>query len=489
MRKNKVTAEEMRVLIKNIFELSKKLSGNINIKNLDHAAEFAVNLFGYKSWKEFKLNLKKEMNLETLEEMEKELLKEIYLPKKEKIINKVANYQFELKKEKIIEKKVSEQYVSEYLVGSFLAHNMKTRQPRGIIPTNCVITGNENQYYQNFVERHIYWLLENNQDFIIFSKKYLEELKYPDYVTLVNQKTNRLNPIQAILNTDIFDSFFRVENTSKSFSYLWSFLVRKFDIENKYLSIDDLVNMTDLEQLIAIKKECENDFVLHKMLSQYLSLYVIETEDGYSISKESEIKHYKENKYLINKLREIKNLYKNGYFSEDSEFSLKESIFQKKKCVIDDYDNSIYRELIMSEYIVAQKEFQKDKNLVENQHLIWTLFIEPETWLKNYQTKELNEHTSFAQYYYIQNNTDNVDILLNSVNQILFLRQSLNYKKTTWKDRMLNITEEYRVNFWYNDNLVLKSLKENEALLWRTNDDPFAKNGLENFIMEKIELY
>lgn len=489
MKKNKISAEEMRVLIKSIFELSQKLSGNITIKNLDHAAEFAVNLFGYKNWKEFKSNLKKEVNLENLEEMEIELLKEIYLPKKEKLINSNNLYQFKTKKEKVIEKKKSEQYISEYLIGSFLTQNMKTKQPRGLISKDCIITGNYNEYYQYFIEKHIHWLLENNQDFIIFSKKYLNEIKYPDTVIMVNQQKNRLNPIKAILNTDMFESFFRIENAPKSFSYLWSFLVRKFDIEEKSLSIDDLVNMTDLENLISIKKECENDFVLHKMLSQYLSQYVIETENGFQISKENEVRHYRENIYLINKLKEIKNLYQNGYFSEDNEFSLKESIFQKRKCVIADYDNSLYHELIMTEYIVAQKEFQKDKNIVEDQHLIWVLLIEAETWLKNYQTKELNEHTSFAQYYYIQNNTDNIDLLLSRVNQILFLRQSLNYKKTSWKDRMLSLTEEYHTNFWYNDNLVLKSLKDNEALLWRTTDDPFAKNGLENFIMEKIELY
>lgn len=50
---NKVSADEMRILIKSIYELAQKLSGNISIKNLDNAAEFAVNLYGYKNWKEF----------------------------------------------------------------------------------------------------------------------------------------------------------------------------------------------------------------------------------------------------------------------------------------------------------------------------------------------------------------------------------------------------------------------------------------------------
>lgn len=489
MKKNKVSAEEMRILIKSIFELSQKLSGNISIKNLDHAAEFAVNLFGYKNWKEFKTNLKKEAYLENLEEMEKELLKETYLPKKDKIIENVVKYQFCHKNEEFIENKKSEKYVSEYLIGSFLTQNMKTKQPRGLISKDCIITGNQNEEYQSFIEKQICWLLENNQDFIIFSKKELNEIKYPETVTLVNKTKNRLNPIKAILNTDLFDSFFRIENLPKSFSYLWSFLVKKFDMEEQYLSINDLVNMTDLEKLISIKKECENDFVLHKMLTQYLSQYVIETENGYFISKDNEIKHYKENIYLINKLKEIKKLYEDGYFSEDNEFSIKQAIFQKRKCVIEDYENSLYHELVVAEYIVAQKEFQKDKKIVQNQHLIWTLFIEAETWLKPYQTKELKEHDSFAQYYYIQNNNLNIDFLFKNVNQILFLRQSLSYEKSSWKDRMLNLTEEYHTNFWYNNNLVLKQLKSNEALLWRTTDDPFAKNGLENFIIEKIDLY
>lgn len=488
---NKVSAEEMRVLIKSIYELSQKLSGNISIKNLDNAAEFAVNLYGYKNWKEFKHNLNKDIIVETIDAMDTKLLINSFVPKKAKVINDIKNYSFKMRKDTILNKKESDKYTNEFLVGSHLTQNMKTKQPRGLMAMDCVITSNYNEDYQQFVENQITWLIENNQDFIIFSKKYIDELKFPESVTLVDKNNLRLNPMKAILNTDLFESFFRIEHSSKSFSYLWSFLVKKFHIEGKQLNIQDLLNMTDLEKLLEIKKECENDFVAEKMLSTYLNKYVTETENQNEvlITKDKEVQHYNENIYLVNKLKKIKELYESHHFSEENEFSLKEAIYQKKKCIIKDFDDNVYHELIMAEYIAANKEFKKDKNLIENQHLIWVLFLEAESWISKYQSYDLNYHMSFAQYYYIHGNYEKIDRLLNETKQILFLRQSMTYQDSIWKDRMLNITEQCNVNFWYNNNLVLKSLVNKEAILWRTTDDPFATNGLENFILEKIELY
>lgn len=486
---NKVSAEEMRVLIKSIYQLSQKLSGNISIKNLDSAAEFAVNLFGYKNWKEFKQNLNKETIVENLEEIEVELLENKNFIKKDKLIKEINNYNFKTRKDIYLDKKESEKYMTEFLIGSHLTQNMKTKQPRGLMSTDCVITSNFNEDYKKFIENHIYWLIENNQDFIIFAKKYIEHIKFPDKVVKIDKENKKLNPIKAIINTDIFESFFRIENSQKSFSYLWSFLVKKFYIEGKDLSIKDLLNMTDLEKLLQIKKECVNDFVLEKMLSNYLNQYTTETENGILITKNDEEKHYKENIYLINKLQKIKELYSENYFTEDEEFSLKEAIYQKKQCIIKDLDNKIYHELIVAEYISAQKDFQKDKQVIENQHLIWVLFLEAESWISNYQTNYLNYHMSFSQYYYIHGNYKKIDQLLDKTKQILFLRQSISYKESLWKDRMLNITEQSNVNFWYNDNFVLKNLENKEAILWRTTDELFVKNGLENFILEKIELY
>ena len=99
---NKVSADEMRILIKSIYELAQKLSGNISIKNLDNAAEFAVNLYGYKNWKEFKQNLNKDLVVENLEEIEKELLESNYNAKKDKKIVSIENYNFKNRKEEII---------------------------------------------------------------------------------------------------------------------------------------------------------------------------------------------------------------------------------------------------------------------------------------------------------------------------------------------------------------------------------------------------
>lgn len=490
-KKYKISSDEMKTLIKNIYELSKKLSGTITVKNLDNAAELAVNLFGYKNWKEFKQNLKKEVMLENLDQLENDLLQPNYLPKKDKVINNnnLSKYTFYPKKIENVEKKQSNKYSQEYLIGSYLIPNMKTKQPRGLMATDCIITGNYNEEYQNFIEKHIEWLIENQQDFIVFSKNYIENRKYPNNVVMVGKDHVRLNPLKAILNTDMFDSFFHIENAPKSFSYLWSFLVKKFDMEDKNLSINDLVNMTDLEKLLSIKNECKNDFVLEKMLSQYLMQYVTDNESNMVITTESELRHYKENVYLINKLKKIKALYDEGYFSEDTDFNLKKSIFQKQSCIIKDFEDSVYHELIMSEYIIAHKEFQSDKQITENQHLLWVLVIEAESWIKKYQTQLFKNHLSFAHCFYIQNNTQHVDDLFTSVNQILFLKQSLTYKHSSWKDKMLNLTETSTVNFWYNDNLILKHLKPQEAVLWTIGDDPFATNGLESFVLEKIELY
>ena len=246
--------------------------------------------------------------------------------------------------------------------------------------------------------------------------------------------------------------------------------------------------MTNLEKLLEIKENCNNDFVLDKMLGTYLSKYTEFNENKFFISIENQKNHYKENCYLINKLKEIKNLYEDGYFIENG-YSLKEALFKKESCIIEENNNPIYNELIIMEYIQARNEFIKEKGMNENNHLIWVLFLETEVWLKNYQQDLLKEHVSFAHFYYILNNYTHIDELFKNIKQILFLKQSLNYKNSIIKDRMLNLTENDEVHFWYNGNNILKHLKDGEAILWRTSDDPFAPNDLESFVLEKIELY
>jgi hypothetical protein len=485
---NKISAEEMRSLIKNIYELSQKISGNISIKNLDSAAEFAVNLFGFKNWKEYKNSLNKESNLFNLLESEDNL----YLPKNikfnDKKIFELKKYQFKENTKVTLTYKESSNFPNEYLIGSHEIKNMKTKQPRGLMSKDAIITSNKNIIYRSFIEKQINWLLDNEQNFIIFSNKDVEKIYFPENIKKIDQNNITLNPINAILNSDLLDLFFRIEDSPKSFSYLWSFLVKKFNIEGKVLSIDDLINMTNLDKLLEIKENCVNDFVLDKMLKMYLSKYVENNDNVIFISKENQENHYKENSYLINKLKEIKILYENGYFSENG-YSLKEAIYKKESCIIAEYNNHIYNELIINEYIQAKNEFIKEKGINENNHLIWVLFLETEMWLQNYQQELLKEHISFAQFFYILNNYSHIDGIFKSIKQILFLKQSLNYKNSIIKDRILNLTENDEVQFWYNNNNILKHLKENEAVLWRTNNDPFAPTDLESFILEKIELY
>lgn len=496
-KNNQINSEEMKVLIKNVYQLSEKLSGNISIKNLDNAAEFAVNLFGYSSWKEFKQNLKKENNLNNIENTDNDNSEKIlsnYLKENNKdvFISLDKKYKFKERIEKKIEKNKSENYTSEFLVGSYLTTQMKTKQPRGLMPTDCIVTTNFNNNYKEFCKSHISWLIDNKQDFIVFSGKYIDDMVFPNSVYIIEKNGLRLNPIKEIINKDIFEKFFKIDHSTKSFSYLWHFLVKKCHIEGKDLNIDDLLNMTSLENLIKIKKEFEKDYVINKMLSGYLLNYIEDfkgEENRVSISQESKYRHYKENMYLINKLSEIKELYDNGYFTNKNEFSFKEAIFQKKKCIVKDLDNKLYKELILCEYIEANKEFKTDKNIIEKEHLIWILFLEAENWIKTYQTNDLNYHVSFAQYYYITSGLHKIEILLKEIKQILFLRQSMNYKNTIWKDKMLEVTKEDNTRFWYNSNMILKELTEKEAILWRTTDDPFAINGLEDFILEKIDLY
>lgn len=45
--------------------------------------------------------------------------------------------------------------------------------------------------------------------------------------------------------------------------------------------------------------------------------------------------------------------------------------------------------MIIAEYIAANKEFRKDKEVIEGQHLVWVLFLEADSWISEYQANEL----------------------------------------------------------------------------------------------------
>lgn len=498
--KNLPPFSEMRQMIKKIFELSNKLNGSIPIGNLDNAATCAAYLYGFSSWKEYKLYLSKEntkypikKTIKTIKDISFESIKVNSI--KPYNLNKLNKLSKEEEEEEI---NTSYPLLPEWLIGKYYYQQEKIEEPRGLLPINTMFTGSILSNLSNMYLNQIDNLLNVKQMAIIFGSDSSSQLFYETIpvlekhkVLIIGREHILIDPLKEILNNDKMDIFFNVEdNLVGNFVLLWGAIIKKIkQTNNSYqLTIKELINLTEIETLLELDKLWENDNTIeNKMLNDYLNYCKINKSMLY-IAKESREKHYEKSFNLISQLKEIEYLYDNNYFSENSTFNMKDAIRNGQSIYIIQENDNCYKNLLIANYIIEEEEKRKKLiNLNPELYIHWSIWWEAEHWLNEHQAFELSNMDEYViMNYYMDSQFNNLEPLINNINQIVFLQQNIKGYSQKWKDRMLSETSNSEVNFWYGENKVLKDLLINEALLWRPISN---KVFIHEYKLEKIKLY
>lgn len=459
MEYKKTNINSIRYLIKNIFELSKKTSGVFKVNNIEQAAELVVNLYGYKNWKEFKkyneidnLDIKKQPSL-IFENKIIESNNSLKLSKK-----------YNINFEQLIEnKKTNKNNLNIFhhiLIGYINNKSMKTPQPHGLYLTNTVIIGKE---YKKILDIHLSNYNKYNVPYLKFEKSN-EINKY------------KFNPLKKILASEEFDNIFNIQENT--FGIYFSNIVKKLITNNYKVMISDIYNLTKLDYLYCLFNTSDT-YIKNNILEYFKSLN-IDINNATEISKDIINTHYSNNKNLINFIYIIKELYEKNIFSEFEYKELNDVIYQKENLDIYLNNNEIFNFLILKEYEIIKKEYESNKLINKELNSYFVIF-------ENINTN-ISKSEKIIEFHYCKEYNNIIDNTIKNVNQIVFTRQPDEYDNTLLQEKILNYTLDYRVNFWYNKNNILKNLDEKECIVWQENEEPFQINELENYTMFKLEL-
>ena len=499
MSKKKVLlhTEDMRDLIKNIYDVAHKLSGHIRISDLDAAANFAAYLHGFSSWREYKVALSKEITKIRVNQVDT-----LPLPKFEDIIlEEILEWSSQLAvspPKDSLEPVVSNLPPLEWLVGSHRHIQGKIDEPRGLLSENSLIIGSPLSDIATLYEKQVTWLNYHSQSFLIFaaeekSKIFQQVVDKMEgrRVNIIGKNYLRINPLDNFLTTREAEIYFGINLEAKEhFPTLWIGLVRHIQETQKIqLGIKELLEFTDLPVLYQLSLKL-SAHPLGKLLKNYL-VTSCKVDNPLHINTMSLETHFVQSGSLINKLREIEILYNEGYFTTQPDYSLENAVFNKENTIIVREQNQCYMELLTLLYASIHTRHSSRLAYVNPlNYTYWTIWWEAEQWLSEKTSSVIAEiKEGSVMTFYINSTFDSLSPLLNQVNQIMFLQQNLTGYSQQWQNKMLCQTSECEVNFWFENNKVLRDLKPGEALLWKTVNNLFNPEGLEEYHLEKITLY
>lgn len=496
-------AEEMRQIIKNIFELSKKLSFNIPVKDLEDAANLAAMLYGFSSWKEYKTYLNKETIKVQVKSSNIKIKSPVF---NDIILSHLIPYDLkslhELEDEKISIKETKNKMLPEFLIGNSYNKTMKGKEPKSIKQETTFITGSASSLINNFFCNNVKWLVNHKQTCIIFGSeeqsKIFTELKNTleqNKVQIIGKNYITLDPLVELLQSNEAETFFNIKN--QKFSLLWLQIVRKIILEHhKKPTIKNIIEFTNLNSILEIYKLWkDSDQLLGNLLNKYLFGYCgiqIETNtEQYIISSNSMEKHYMASQSLLIQLEEIHSLYKEGIFTENSNDSLTKSMFNKDSVFIIKEKNQCYMDIMVKMYNIAYNKHTNElKYINPSPYKFWTLWWEGEQWINEdnaFDLSKMNECN--IKIIYVNSNFNNLHYLLNTSNQIIFLKQNLEGYSQFWKDKMLCQTNNMSVNFWYDNCKILRHLDNNQCLLWQIIDREYNPEDISEYQLDEVMLY
>lgn len=502
--KNLPQAEDMRQIIKNIFELSKKLSFKIPVTDLQDAANLAAMIYGFNSWKEYKTYLNKESLKIQIKNPNIKIKRQVF---NDIILSELIPFDLsqlkDLELSKFLLKETKNKLLPEFLIGNSTNKIMKVREPKAIKQENTFITGSPTSGINNFFSNHVKWLVNHKQTFVIFGSeeqgRIFSELKntlQENKIQIIGKDYITLDPLVELIQSNEAESFFNIkDDKNSSFSFLWLQIVRKIISEhNKKPNIKDAITLTKLTSLLEIYKLWkDSDQLLSSWLYKYLFDYCgiqIENEQ-YIISSSSMEKHFMISHELSLQLEEINLLYKEGVFTENSSDSLTKSIFNKESVFIIKERNQCYMDILSKMYMIAFTKHTNELKYINPQpYKFWSLWWEGEQWINEHNAlgiSKMNEAT--VKIVYVNSQFNNLQNLLNTSNQIIFLRQNLEGYSRFWKDKMLCQTNNLSINFWYDNCKVLRELENNECILWQLIDTQCNPEDVNEYQLDKVELY
>lgn len=495
--------DEMRILIKNIFETANKLKGNIQINSLDDAAKVAAYFYGYSSWKEYLTVYKNEERKNQKEEF---LLK---IPKftsqnykKNDIFLKNIPKKVEMQKSPITP---SNFLPLEWLIGKKRNVLAKIDEPVGLLSEDYIVTSNMIDYSSNLLIKKIKWLNQHQQTFFLFgtTDKLMQGLLKENALEntiKIGKGTIKFDPIEESFEGDGFESLLDINpiDENQMFPWIWTMIVRTLREQlNMKWSVQLLIDSLELKNLIKINELMISiNPLLIKPLQQYLhkQCQIVIDENDFTISEEGQTRHYLQSYLIKEKLEKLKLLYQEGYFSENSKMTIEKCVNEKKSVIfLDCQDDKMKKSYWEACSVIYLNAIKKQNNVIhqfdKKEYQVWSLWWEADTILSNNFSIDLmeNNYSNIVGLYILSAN-HKLDKCFDKIKQIIFLRQQYSHYPENWTAKALRETEFWEYNLWLDNFGILKKLEMNQAFIWKPKT-LLVPDGTEYYEFKKIELY
>ena len=459
----------IKVLIKNLYQLADKSSTGITIKSMHDSAQVISKMYGFNSWNELKQNLeylKKDYTEDNLKTAKLPLFDEIRIKKGKFIIHssmpQIPNQDMNLNEINLIQ---------DVIVGKKTDKNLKN--------FNFVSLESEDFVIISSVD---------NSHIIRNIRKQIIEFGHAS-IYLTSQSDIKLDPWSNIFENNGIEFLFKMKEYKNDFIMSWISTFRYLQHEvNFHPSVTQCLNALYLEGIVQVYDWLKiNKPNAAWYLQKYLDdIGLIENKKEYIISKEMQDIHWKNIAKEVATLEAMQKLYDDKVFEKNDDDVLWNTLSQRKSIKIGLIENVFYKEFVTLELNRAAEQYQKQiKNKLTDNYKAWIFCDNLEAW-ETSNLLLLNDKDFLIKGYQTQGKSLNLINFLSQIDQIILGKMININLPHSIMDNMLNKTQIWEENIWFDDKKALKLLKKNEAYLWYAQKDLNKIKELRDFICEKI---
>ncbi|MBC7474770.1 MAG: hypothetical protein H7263_10805 [Candidatus Sericytochromatia bacterium] len=459
----------IKILIKSLYQLADKSSTGITIKSMHDSAQIISKMYGFNSWNELKQNLeylKKDYTEDNPRTAKLNLFDEIRIKKGKFIIHSsmplIPNQDMNLNEINLIQ---------DVIVGKKTDKNLKTSNFVSLEAEDFVIISSV-----------------DNSHIIRSIRKQIIEFGHAS-IYLTSQSDIKLDPWSNIFENNGIEFLFKMKEYKNDFIMSWISTFRYLQHEvNFHPSVIQCLDSLYLEGIVQVYDWLKiNKPNAAWYLQKYLDdIGLIENKNEYIISKEMQEIHWKNIAKEVETLEAMQKLYDDKVFEKNDTDILWNTLSQRKSIKIGLIENVFYKEFVTLELNRVAEQYQKQiKNKLTDNYKAWIFCDNLEAW-ETSNLLLLNDKDFLIKGYQTQGKSLNLINFLSKIDQIILGKMININLPHSIMDNMLNKTQIWEENIWFDDKKALKVLKKNEVYLWYAQKDLNKIKELRDFICEKI---
>lgn len=471
--------KEMKTLARTLYQLVDKSSQGIHLKSMHDCAQVISKLYGFSSWNEFKQTIPKlkQDNFHDLKTFDNINSPDFVFLKVKKSQFKINVQSHDIISEpEIIEKNL----ISEIIIGRKYNPVLKSHKMISLLPENFIIfSGLSEKKSLNSIKRQ----------FKEFGHNYI------NLTEQIGSKHLKLDPWTYLFKNEGLENFFYSQDSSEDFILSWISVLRYIQHEFNFTPSSkealDFLTIPGIIHLYDWLKENKQSSAWY-FQRYFEKIGVVENNDHYDISIQTQQKHWGHIKKSYNLLHNLNSLYEEKIFQKSSTDQLWNYLITGKSIHIgllpSSVKNDFYKKIVLKEIIRVINQYKKKIGDKLPQHYTIGLFCENmELW--NHSLFNQLQEDFLLKGFVSSSGKGLKDISCENINQVVFLKSFNLEIPFEIKEKILDETRILEENIFYSQMNILKNIDENTGFLWSYQPQTDVPREFWAFQIEKYQVY